>query len=147
MKLSLSSLASFDSLPGFGELLLAAIREADFWHTDAEAALGQLRARTYGSDESYLIVAQGDGGQMHGFLVAVPHLDALSGERRPLLLFLWVEPKLRRHGIARALVSELRRLMGPGRGLQARIPHGHDALLGMGERWGLVRQWEILADY
>jgi len=149
MNLSLLSLDRVESLPGLQELLLAAVQEADFWHTDPHSAAQLLGDRTYGSGESFLIVAQDDAKANKGFAVAVPFLDPLSGERRPLLLFLWVESGLRRHGIARAMVLELRRLLKleGSKGLQARIPHGDDALLSMGERWGLVRQWEILADY
>jgi len=149
MNLSLHSLDRTDSLPGLQALLLSAIQEADFWHTDPISAAQLLGSRTYGSGESFLIVAQDEAKANKGFAISVPFLDPLSGERRPLLLFMWVESGLRRHGIARAMVVELRRLLklGGADGLQARIPHGDDALLSMGERWGLVRQWEILADY
>jgi hypothetical protein len=49
--------------------------------------------------------------------------------------------------VARALVHETARLLAArGAGtLAARAGHNDDALISMGERWGFVRSWELLA--
>jgi GNAT superfamily N-acetyltransferase len=63
-----------------------------------------------------------------------------------MVLVLYVEPDARHRGVARALVEEATRLLA-ARGLRrlaARAGHNDDALISMGERWGFVRQWELM---
>lgn len=78
--------------------------------------------------------------------LSVPFDDPLLTVRTACIVGLWVNPRLRHRGVARALVGELRRILAQ-RGvtrIAARTGHTDDALISMGERWGFVRAWELL---
>ncbi len=82
-----------------------------------------------------------------GGLLALPLEDPLSGEREPLIVVLHVDVRFRHRGVARALVeaaTEEFSRRGFSRVL-ARAGHNDDALISMGERWGFVRDWELMA--
>ena len=75
-----------------------------------------------------------------------PLEDPLLGGTTPMVLLLHVETAWRHRGVARRLVEEVRRVLaerGIGR-LTARVGHNDDALISMGERWGFVRQFELM---
>ncbi len=97
--------------------------------------------------ESLMLVAESAPGEADlGLCVVGPLEDPLTGERVPMLLVLWVDPKVRRRGMARALVQEASDILRE-RGfdsLAARAAHNDDALISMGERWGFTRQWELM---
>ena len=82
-----------------------------------------------------------------GGLLAAPMEDPLSGQREPLIVVLYVDDRYRHRGVARALVEaavgELSR-RGFAR-ILARAGHNDDALISMGERWGFVREWDLMA--
>ena len=81
-----------------------------------------------------------------GLCLVGPFEDPLTAERTPMVLALYVEPAVRHRGLARALVDEARAVLAE-RGfhrLAARAGHNDDALVSMGERWGYVRQWELM---
>jgi GNAT superfamily N-acetyltransferase len=104
--------------------------------------------RHFGRLETALVFAEErSGADPLGVAASGPFEDPLSGLVRPLLVMLWVEPRVRRRGIARALWQELaRQLRGrEALGLVMRAGTNDDALISMGERWGLVRQWELLS--
>ncbi len=98
--------------------------------------------------QTLLLIAETSAGAADmGLLLVGPQIDPLSGVRTPMILILSVESSARHRGLARALVREARRLLSR-RGysqLAARCPHGDDALISMGERWGFLRTWEFLA--
>ena len=81
------------------------------------------------------------------FAASGPFRDPLTGVAEPMLVALYVVPEIRHRGVARALVLELRRLLAARgfSGLAARAAHNDDALISMGERWGLVRTWEFMS--
>jgi len=63
-----------------------------------------------------------------------------------MVLILFVSPSARHGGLAGALVEAATAELA-GRGiplLAARAGHNDDALISMGERWGFVRQWELM---
>jgi GNAT superfamily N-acetyltransferase len=63
-----------------------------------------------------------------------------------MVLLLFVSPDVRHRGLARAMVDAVTRVLA-ARGhekLAARAAHNDDALISMGERWGFVRQWEMM---
>jgi GNAT superfamily N-acetyltransferase len=83
---------------------------------------------------------------MRGLLLSGPFTDPLAGDRRPMILVLWVERSLRHRGLAGALVKRARELMAE-RGLAplaGRAEAGDDARIAMGERWGFMRAWEVM---
>jgi len=100
-----------------------------------------------GADETVLLVAEFEPGSADvGLCLVGPFEDPLTAERLPLILVLHVEPSLRHRGHAGRLVSEAGRILA-GRGLgrfACRAGHNDDALISMGERWGFVRQWELM---
>jgi GNAT superfamily N-acetyltransferase len=97
--------------------------------------------------ETLLLIAETSAGSADiGFVLVGPHTDPLSGGRTPMVLILSVDSKMRHRGLATTLIQEARRVM-KRRGydqLAARCPHGEDALISIGERWGFVRSWEFL---
>ena len=114
----------------------------DFSRAEAEGFL----ERCLGREETLLLVAESEG-EVQALAVSAPFEDPLSGHSLPMLVVLFVDPALRHRGVARALVKELRRLLAQ-RGLDvllARAEHNDDALISMGERWGLVRTWEVMS--
>lgn len=103
-------------------------------------------ARCFDRPESLLLVAEADG-EVRALAATAPFEDPLTGAATPMLVLLWVDPAIRHRGVARALVQETRRLLAT-RGfptLLARADHNDDALISMGERWGLVRAWEVMS--
>ena len=140
--------------PGEAEALVPLLRraaEADpiLEPAEGEAArvverfLGDLFARP----ESLLLVAQADGeGEPRALCVTAPFEDPLSGECLPMVVLLHVESSIRHRGVARALVHEAARLLrARGHGaLLARALHNDDAVISMGERWGFLREWELM---
>lgn len=100
------------------------------------------------SPETLLLVAESTPGLADaGVLLCGPQIDPLSGVRTPMILILSVDSNVRHRGLAATLVKEAQRLLGRRgyRQLAARCPHGDDALISMGERWGFVRAWEFLS--
>jgi GNAT superfamily N-acetyltransferase len=102
----------------------------------------------FDAPETLLLIAESTAGAADvGLLLVGPHTDPLSAVRTPMVLILSVDSKLRHRGLATTLVREARRIL-KRRGfaqLAARCPHGDDALISMGERWGFVRSWEFLS--
>lgn len=97
--------------------------------------------------ESVLLVAESAPGEADlGLCVVGPFEDPLTGERVPMVLVLWVDPKVRRRGLAKELVGEARAVLRERglRRLAARAAHNDDALISMGERSGFTRQWELM---
>lgn len=110
--------------------------------TGLRFARGSLRA-----PESVFLVAESAPGEADlGLCLVGPFEDPLTGERVPMVLVLWVDPKVRRRGLAKALVAEAREILRERglRRLAARAPHNDDALISMGERSGFTRQWELM---
>ena len=103
-------------------------------------------ARAEGEPSALLLVGE-DAQRPLAVAATAPFVDPLDGGVRPMLVVLWVDPSIRHRGVARALVAELRRILAARgfRVLTARAGTGDDALLSMGERWGLVRSWEFLS--
>ena len=100
-----------------------------------------------GRDETLVVGAGEEGGPPVAVCLAVPLEEPLTRASVPLIVALYVAPALRNRGIARTLVGEVRRLFSV-RGihtLSVRAGHNDDALISMGERWGFVRRWELLA--
>jgi GNAT superfamily N-acetyltransferase len=94
-----------------------------------------------------LLVAESSRGKTDlGVCLTGPFEDPLIGARVPMVLLLFVSPDVRHRGLAHAMVEEVSRLlMERGhRTLAARAGHNDDALISMGERWGFVRQWEMM---
>lgn len=105
-------------------------------------------ASHFDAKETLLLIAETKAGAADvGLILVGPQIDPLSGVRTPMILILSVDSDVRHRGLARALVQEAERLL-KRRGfpqLAARCPHGDDALISMGERWGFIRSWEFLA--
>lgn len=97
--------------------------------------------------ETLALVARGAAdGELLGALIALPHVDPLTGERAPEICVLHVHPQYRHRGLARALVADaLRRFTAAGiPRVLARAAHNDDARISMGERWGFVRTSELM---
>ncbi|MCA8981374.1 MAG: GNAT family N-acetyltransferase [Planctomycetes bacterium] len=96
---------------------------------------------------SLLLVAEtAEGAADLGVILVGGFDDPLGIERIPMILLLSVDPRHRHRGLASALVERAQEVLG-GRGhsrLAARAPHNDDARISMGERWGFVREWELL---
>jgi GNAT superfamily N-acetyltransferase len=103
--------------------------------------------RHFAADETVLLVAESARGASDlGVCVAGPFEDPLLGTRAPMILILFVSPDVRHRGLAHVMVeavSETLRERGFAT-LGARAAHNDDALISMGERWGFVRQWEMM---
>lgn len=151
MDIDLRTIVSADDARPHLEILKARAQEAlgdlgsetprpDFMERFLESSLAE--------PESLLIVAESAPGLADlGLCLVGPHVDPLSGLRSPMVLVLSVDSKVRHRGLAGALVKEARRVLGR-RGydqLTARCAHGDDALVSMGERWGFIRTWEVMA--
>ncbi len=100
----------------------------------------------FASPYAVLVVAEAEDGVL-GLAATAPFIDPLTGATLPMLTMLYVDPSIRQRGVARALVAEVRRrLRDRGRAeVVARAGHNDDALISMGERWGLVRAWELMS--
>lgn len=103
--------------------------------------------RHFSAPETVLLVAENERGASDlGLCVTGPFEDPLLGSRVPMVLILYVSPDVRHRGLARTLIAEVSRIL-EARGskkLAARAGHNDDALISMGERWGFVRQWEMM---
>ena len=103
--------------------------------------------RRFGEAETVLFVAETKPGRADlGVCITGAFEDPLVGTRVPMILVLFVSPTARHRGLAKALVAQAtERLAARGlRSIAARAGHNDDALISMGERWGFVRQWEIM---
>ena len=100
----------------------------------------------FAASESVLVVGESADGPL-AIAATAPLIDPLTGDAVPLIVILWVDPSIRHRGVARALVFEVkRRLKERGHDVvTARAAHNDDALISMGERWGLVRSWELMS--
>ncbi|MEX1024151.1 MAG: GNAT family N-acetyltransferase [Planctomycetota bacterium] len=125
----------------------AATYLADSNTTVAPGTAARLLAEIDERVESVAVVAEAeDEPHPMAFCLTTPLHDPLVAERTACILALWVDPRLRHRGVARALVREVRRLLAE-RGvtrISARVGHTDDALISMGERWGFVRAWELM---
>jgi ribosomal protein S18 acetylase RimI-like enzyme len=104
-------------------------------------------AKHFDERESVLLVAESQAGQADlGLCLVGPFEDPLTAERVPMVLVLHVDPSVRHRGLARAMVQEARSILAERgfRSMAARAAHNDDALISMGERWGYVRQWELM---
>lgn len=148
MQLELRPITVLDEARALGPRLDAAAAEFQAQYSDAPWPAGSAErflARAWTEPETVLLAAFKPGASTPaGVCLTGAHVEALSGERVPMLLVLHVDPELRHRGVASALVERCRALLA-GRGLQrlaARTLHNDDALISMGERWGFVRAWD-----
>ena len=149
MNLKLRPIADLEEARVLLPMLERGVRETsgpylrhDFTGEEAAAFL----ERCFGREETLMLVAEAEG-EVQALAVSAPFEDPLSGQSLPMVVVLFVDPSLRHRGVARALVKELRRLLAQ-RGqevLLARAEHNDDAVISMGERWGLVRTWEVMS--
>ncbi len=102
--------------------------------------------RAWGRRETLVLVVEGPDGVV-GLLATGPFEDPTTGETTPMVAAFFVSPSFRHRGIARALFAEAQRLLSlrGERRILARAAHNDDVLISMGERWGLVRAWELMA--
>ena len=102
---------------------------------------------SFGASETVLLVAESKTGAADlGVCLVGPFVDPLLGTRLPMVLILYVDEAARHRGLGRALVEEAGRIL-EARGLfrlAARAGHNDDALISMGERFGFVRQWDLM---
>ena len=150
MQLELRPITTLDEARALGPRLDAAAAEFQAQYSDAPWPPGSAErflARALGESETVLLAAFKPGAAVPaGVCLTGAHVEALSGERVPMVLVLHVDPELRHRGVARALVERCRELL-QARGhlrLAARTLHNDDALISMGERWGFVRAWDWL---
>ncbi len=148
MNLKLRPLESPEEAHAFAGLLETGMRESAS-ALGREAPRGIARRfleRAFDRPETLLLVAEGDGREL-GIAATAPFEDPLSGETAPILIALYVDPSIRRRGVARALFAEAMRILAQrgGARLFARAAHNDDVLISMGERWGLVRAWELMS--
>jgi GNAT superfamily N-acetyltransferase len=112
-----------------------------------EGATARFLERSFEDPATLLLVAEvGEPGAFAGLCLTGPLVDPLLGTATPTVLILHVETAWRHRGVAGHLIEESRRLLG-ARGLgqlAGRVGHNDDALISMGERWGFVRQWELM---
>ena len=112
-----------------------------------EGTCRRFFARAFTARETVLLLAEsGPGRSDLGVCLTGPLEDPLTEERVPMVLILYVSPDARHRGLARRLVDETTALLRRRgfAGLAARAGHNDDALISMGERWGFVRQWELM---
>jgi GNAT superfamily N-acetyltransferase len=103
--------------------------------------------RHFEASECVLLVAESARRKSDlGVCLSGPFEDPLIGTRVPMILLLFTSPDVRHRGLAHAMVEEVSRLLAERghRTLAARAGHNDDALISMGERWGFVRQWEMM---
>jgi GNAT superfamily N-acetyltransferase len=112
------------------------------------AGLGRRFLERVVGDPAGLVLAarNGAGGADLGLLIAAPFEDPLLLKREPMIVLLHVDASVRHRGLARVLVERavlILRQRGFAR-VAARAAHNDDALISMGERFGFVRQWELM---
>jgi len=112
-----------------------------------EGTCRRFFGRSFSEPETVLVVAETSPGKSDlGVCMTGPFEDPLTAGRLPMVLILFVSPSARHQGLAGALVGEVTKALKE-RGmpsLGARAGHNDDALISMGERWGFVRQWEMM---
>jgi ribosomal protein S18 acetylase RimI-like enzyme len=112
-----------------------------------EGTCRRFFAKKFSEAETVFVVAETGAGRCDlGVCVSGPFEDPLTGSRGSMILILFVSPHARHQGLARKLVEEVTKVLLE-RGIQsvaARAAHNDDALISMGERWGFVRQWEMM---
>lgn len=112
-----------------------------------EGTCRRFFARCFSEPETVLVVAETSPGKSDlGVCLTGPFEDPLTAGRLPMVLILFVSPNSRHRGLAGELVEEVTAALQE-RGLPslaARAGHNDDALISMGERWGFVRQWEMM---
>ena len=112
-----------------------------------EGTCRRFFARCFSEPETVLVVAETAAGRSDlGVCMTGPFEDPLTAGRLPMVLILFVSPNSRHRGLARALVEEVSNTLAERgiKSLSARAGHNDDALISMGERWGFVRQWEMM---
>lgn len=149
MNIRLRSIDSLDSALTLAPTLGRALVESYPGSLEVEGFEGFGRAFLEARFEdplTVLLAAEAGDGPL-AVAATAPLLDPVTGESRPLLAALWVAPPIRRRGVARVLVRELRRLVRTrtSQPLLARVPSGDDTLLAMAERLGLVRDAELVS--
>ncbi len=150
MNLRLRAIETLDEALGFADALQHAADEStrSFREDDLAPGLAErfLRER-FDQREALLVVAEGEGrATPFGLCATARFEDPLTGEASALIVALYVDSTVRHHGVARALVEEVRRRLAT-RGvtrLAGRTEHNDDALISMGERWGFLRAWELM---
>jgi ribosomal protein S18 acetylase RimI-like enzyme len=112
-----------------------------------EGTCRRFFAKNFSEAETVFVVAETATGRCDlGVCVSGPFEDPLTGSRGSMVLILFVSPNARHQGLARRLVEEVSKALQERgiRSLAARAAHNDDALISMGERWGFVRQWELM---
>ena len=148
MNLKLRPIESVDEARDLLPLLERGLRETSLGYLEdlVEGTAGRLLQRHFGRPETLFLVAESEG-DVRAVAATAPYEDPLTAATAPMLVLLWVDPPIRHRGVARALVRETRRILA-ARGfdaLLARVDHNDDALISMGERWGMVRTWEVMS--
>jgi ribosomal protein S18 acetylase RimI-like enzyme len=137
-------------------LLDACAAEYNQQFTDApypKGASKRFLERHFQDHETLLLVADAQvegapaaGAKPAGICLIGALEDILLQTRTPMILVLYVQDPVRHQGLATRLVHEARSLLAE-RGLfqlAGRVGHNDDALISMGERWGFVRNWELM---
>jgi len=112
-----------------------------------EGTCRRFFGRSFSEPETVLVVAEtAEGKSDLGVCLTGPFEDPLTAGRLPMVLILFVSPHARHRGLARALIEEVTETLAERgmKALSARAGHNDDALISMGERWGFVRQWEMM---
>jgi GNAT superfamily N-acetyltransferase len=151
MKVHLQPLERLEDALALAPRLDACAAEFDRQFTDEPFPAGaseRFLSERFAEPETVLVVARADSdaGQLLGLVLVGALVEPLRGTRLPTVLVLHVVPDARHRGLAGELVAEATRLL-ESRGLTqlaARAGHNDDALISMGERWGFVRQWELM---
>ena len=150
MDAQLRTVASREDARALEARLDAAAAEAQAIHDGAPPPAGWAAAwldRHLEEAETCLLVAESAAGAADlGVLLVGGWPDPLGVERLPMVLLLSVDHRHRHRGVATALVDRAQERLAE-RGLArlaARAPHNDDARISMGERWGFVREWEVV---
>jgi len=113
----------------------------------SEGVVRDFLFERFDAPETLLVAAESEPGRADlGLCLVGPFADPLLPTRVPMVLVLFVESNARHRGVARALIEEATRLLLERgfRTLAARAGHNDDALISMGERWGFIRQWDLM---
>ena len=120
----------------------------EFRDTQIEPGLGKrLLDRAYESPAGLVLTAHPKGtDERIGIFLSVPTQEPLTGELLPFIAILEVNSRYRHRGLARQMVeSATGKLRERGFfDLSVRVGHNDDALISMGERWGFIRNWEMM---
>ena len=147
---SIRSITSLDEALAFAPALEAYAAQATAEFRDEPPPEGVCRRffePHFRAPETVLLVAESARGRADlGVCLTGPFEDPLLGTRTAMVLILFVSPDARHQGLARKLVDEAERALEQRgqRSLAARAAYNDDALISMGERWGFVRQWELM---